>query len=92
MWLVEYSDVSEAKLRALDKPVRTRILKYFRERVSAHPNPPLLAEPLSGPLRGFHRFRIGDYRAICDIQRDRLIVLVLDIGHRGDIYRHATPE
>ena len=92
MWLVEYSDVAEANILALDKPVRDRILSYFRERVPGHPEPKRLAEPLSGLLRGLFRFRIGDYRAICDIQESRLVVLVLEVGHRGDIYRHATQK
>jgi mRNA interferase RelE/StbE len=87
MWQVEYSDTAERDLLRLDEPVRARILKYFRERVSNHPDPERLADMLSGPLRGLWRFRIGDYRAICDIQEGRLLVLVLEIGHRGDVYR-----
>ncbi len=92
MWRVEYSDIAEAGILALDKPIRDRILRYFRERVRAHPEPKKLAEPLSGLLRGLYRFRVGNYRAICDIQEDYLVVLVLEIGHRGDIYRYATQK
>ena len=90
-WQVEVSDLAEADLLSLDKPIRLRILKFFRERVQAHPDPKRLAEPLAGLLRGLHRFRIGDHRAICDIQEGRLVVLVLEVGHRGEIYRNATP-
>lgn len=90
MWLVEYSDIAEAGILALDKPIRQRILKFFRERILEHPDPKLLAEALRGTLRGLYRYRIGDYRAICDIQEDRLVVLVLEVGHREEIYRHAT--
>lgn len=92
MWLVEYSDVAQSNILALDKPIRNRILKFFRERIAAHPEPKRSAEPLSGVLRGLYRFRIGDFRAICDIQEDRLVVLVIEVGHRGDIYRHATQK
>ena len=42
---------------------------------------------LNGPLAGLWRYRIGDYRAVCDLIDDRLIVLVIDIGHRSSIYR-----
>jgi mRNA interferase RelE/StbE len=87
MWRVEYSDVAERALLRLDMPERRRILKFFAERVSAHPDPKELAETLSGMLRGLWRFRIGDYRAICDIQQDRLVVLVLEVGHRREVYR-----
>ena len=89
MWQVEYSDLSAEQILSLDKPLRERILRFFRERVQAHPEPKRLAEPLSGPLRGLYRFRVGDYRAICDIQETRLVVLVVEVGHRGEIYRHA---
>jgi mRNA interferase RelE/StbE len=87
MWQVEYSDIAEKDLQGLDKPIRLRILKFFGERVTQHENPKELAEPLSGALRGLWRFRVGDYRAVCDIQGGKLVVLVLQIGHRGKIYR-----
>ncbi len=92
MWQVEYSDLAEEAILSFDKAVRQRILRFFRERVPSHPDPKRLAEPLSGLLRGLYRFRVGDYRAICDIQEGRLIVLVLEVGHRGEIYRHATQK
>ncbi len=92
MWQVEYSDLAEADILSLDKPIRQRILEFFRERVTHHPDPKRLADALTGPLRGLHRFRIGDYRAICDIQGERLVVLVLEAGHRGEIYRHAAKK
>jgi mRNA interferase RelE/StbE len=87
MWSVEYSNIAEAEILQLDKPVRERILKFFRERVTNHPEPTTLAEPLSGILRGLWRFRVGDYRAICDIKGDKLVVLVLQVGHRSEIYK-----
>ncbi len=90
MWRVEYSDLAEADILSLDKPVRERLLKFFRERVPLHPDPKRMAEPLTGSLRGLWRFRVGDYRAICDIQEGHLVVLVVEVGNRGKIYRHAT--
>jgi len=87
MWSVEYSNIAEEDILRLDKPVRERILKFFRERVAVHPEPKSLADPLSGILRGLWRFRIGDYRAICDIRNDKLVVLVLEVGHRSEIYK-----
>lgn len=87
MWRVEYSDIAEGNLLALDKEVRNRILKFFRERIALHPEPRRLAESLHGELRGLWKFRFGNYRAICDIQGDRLLVLVLEVGHRSEVYR-----
>lgn len=38
-------------------------------------------------LSGYWRYKVGDYRVICDIQDERLVVLVIDIGHRSKVYR-----
>ena len=87
MGQVEHSDMAEAALLRLHTVERERIPKFFRERVPHHPEPKRLAKTLAGPLRGLWRLRIGDYRAICDIQEGKLLVLVLEGGHRGDVYR-----
>ena len=58
----------------------------MQERVACMDDPMKLAEALKGNLKGLFRFRVGDYRVICDIQRERVVVLVLDAGHRKDIY------
>ncbi len=70
----------------LDKPVRRKILNFMRERVAPPEDPATIAKSLKGGLKGLYRFRVGDYRIICDIQRDRVVVLVLDAGHRKDVY------
>ncbi|MGO8718858.1 MAG: type II toxin-antitoxin system RelE family toxin [Acidobacteriaceae bacterium] len=86
-WKVEYTDIAERTIEKLDLQVRRRINSFFRERVANVEDPVTIAEPLQGEFRGLWRFRIGDYRAICDIRRKYLLVLVLDIGHRKEIYR-----
>ena len=86
-WTVEFTDLMEKKLDKLDDDTRKRIIRYFRQRVLQHPDPFQLAEPLKGEYAGLWRFRIGDYRVICDIQKKRLLVLALDIGHRSEVYR-----
>jgi mRNA interferase RelE/StbE len=49
-------------------------------------DPAAVCKPLSGPLAGLWRYRIGDYRVTLDIDRGRVVIIALDIGHRGDIY------
>jgi mRNA interferase RelE/StbE len=86
-WKVEYTDIAERTIEKLDQQVRKRINGFFRNRVANAEDPTLIAESLQGEFRGLWRFRIGDYRAICDIQRRQLLVLVLEVGHRKEIYR-----
>jgi len=55
------------------------------ERVANDPR--CLGKALSGRFSGLWRYRIGDYRLICDIQDKKLCVLVVEIDHRRDVYR-----
>jgi mRNA interferase RelE/StbE len=86
-WKVEYTDIAERIIEKLDPQVRKRINRFFRERVANSDDPTAIAEPLQGEFRGLWRFRVGDYRAICDIRKRYLLVLVLVVGHRKEIYR-----
>ena len=85
-WRVEYSDRARRQLRKLDKPVRERIREFIKN-IPALETPRSKGDPLSGPLGEFWRYRVGAYRVVCDIQDDVLIVEVVKIGHRGDVYR-----
>lgn len=74
-------------MRRLDAQTRQRIRDYLEGRVADLDNPRDLGAPLTGPLSGRWRYRVGDYRIICEIDDGRLRVLVLTIGHRRDVYR-----
>lgn len=87
VWTVELSDTAAAELARLDRVVQRRILAFLRERVAVADDPRQLAKALQGRFVGLWRFRVGDYRLIADIQNGCLRVLVLDIGHRRDVYR-----
>ena len=86
---IEINEVAERSLLNLDRVVRERIFGYLHEGVEPSEDPTLLAELLKGEFRGLWRFRVGDYRVICDIQKEIRIVAVLDAGHRSDIYRKS---
>jgi len=65
-----------------------RIISFLEERLATHENPRELGDALKGhALGGYWRYRVGDYRVICDIQDRRLVVLVIDIGHSSKVYR-----
>ena len=86
-WSVELSAGAVRELGKLDPQIRRRILKFLNERVSKLDDPRSLGKALSGPRFGeFWRYRVGDHRLICKIEDDRLLVLVLRVGHRREVY------
>jgi mRNA interferase RelE/StbE len=85
-WTVEISDFAEKQLSKLDRPVQKRLLDWLDDRIEGCKNPRHFGEPLRGDLAGLWRYRVGDFRIICEIQEQRLVVLALAIGHRRDIY------
>ena len=86
-WRVEFTPEAEKQLAKLDKQSAKRITKFLKERVASLNDPGSLGDPLKGRLREFWRYRVGDYRILCRIEERRLLVLVVKIGHRRDVYR-----
>jgi mRNA interferase RelE/StbE len=72
----------------LDKQNARRILDYMDERIAPLENPRSAGKALTGPLGEFWRYRVGDYRIICDIQDCALLVLAVRTGKHNDIYRY----
>jgi len=72
----------------LAKQDANRIVSFLADRVVQDDNPRQTGAALQGSeLGSFWRYRVGDYRIICDIQDHKLVVLVVEIGHRREIYR-----
>lgn len=86
-WSVEWDDRARRELRRLDPGAQRQILRYFRERISVDQNPRRFGKPLTGDKTGLWRYRIRDYRAVCRIEDDRVVVLVLRVAHRKEVYR-----
>lgn len=86
-WRIEFTRTAEKQIGKLGRQAQTSILSYLRERVQAAANARQLGKMLQGDKQGLWRYRVGDYRIICDIQDSSLKVVVLAIGHRKEIYR-----
>ncbi len=85
-WSIEFDPSARRELEKLDKSVSDRILKFLRQRLAPLDDPRTIGERLHGPLRQYWKYRIGDYRLICSLKEDRLVVIVVQLGHRrGDI-------
>lgn len=86
-WKVELSSQADRELGKLDPQHVRRILKFLFERLAKLGDPRSIGKALHGSRLGeFWRYRVGDYRLICKIEDDRLLVLVLRIGHRREAY------
>ena len=87
-WSIELSLEAERDLDKLDPQHRRRILTFLHERIARLDDPRSIGKALAGPRFGeFWGYRIGDYRMICKIEDGRVMVLVLRVGHRKEIYR-----
>ena len=86
-WAIEYADTAKKQLRKLDRAAARRIVDFMDERVASSDNPRAMGKALKGPLGDLWRYRVGDYRVICDIQDKVLTVLVLQVGNRREVYR-----
>lgn len=81
-----YTRTAKKQLARLDRPIQMQI-KGFLERLGASGNPRMSGKALVGDKAGLWRYRVGDYRIICDIQDDKILVTILRIAHRREVYR-----
>ncbi|HZD49724.1 MAG TPA: type II toxin-antitoxin system RelE/ParE family toxin [Silvibacterium sp.] len=88
-WRIEFSVGADKTLGKLDVQIGRRIRKFL-DRVASQENPRSIGDALQGSKLGeLWRYRVGDYRLICSLEDDQLIVLVLRIGHRREVYKRA---
>ena len=83
---VEYSPKALKDIHKFDPSVARLIVTWVRKNLEGCSNPHIHGHGLSGNLAGLWRYRVGDYRLIAEINDDRVVILMLEIGHRGKIY------
>lgn len=87
-WRIELTATAARQLGKLDKSEAKRITSFLRQRLATLDDPRSTGKALTGPQLGtYWRYRVGDYRIICDIQDGALCVLVIEVGNRRDVYR-----
>ncbi len=87
-WQIEFDDAAKKELAKLDKQAAKRIIVFLRERIAPLHNPRSIGEALKGSRLGeFWKYRVGDYRIICNIEDGALCVLVVKVGNRREVYR-----
>ncbi|EGD7782852.1 type II toxin-antitoxin system RelE family toxin [Escherichia coli] len=86
VWTINYSDRALKSLRKMDKQNARRIVDFMDLRIAVAADPRQSGKPLKGELGEFWRYRVGDYRILCEIQDDELVILAATIGHRREVY------
>lgn len=85
-WDYSFTERALKELKKLDRTAQQRIIKWLDERIVDGEDPKQWGKELKGELTGLWRYRVGDYRIICQQQDGVFLVLVLRVGHRRNIY------
>ena len=81
------SNKARKQLKKLDPPVAEMIIRWLKTNVDGVDNPRKHGKALTGEYKDLWRYRVGNYRIICDVRDRELIILALAVGHRKDIYK-----
>lgn len=81
-----YSDLSLKHLKKMVKSEAERIINYMKE-IERLDNPRVRGKALVENLKGFWRYRVGDWRVICDIVDEEIIIHVIEVGHMREVYK-----
>lgn len=85
-WTIEVSEKAFRALRKMDKQTARRIRNELSE-IAKLEDPRSRGKALTGNLAGVWRYRVGDYRILCDIEDGRLVILVVDVAHGREVYK-----
>lgn len=86
-WTVELHPDAAKELKKLDRAVTARIVLTLETRIATLDDPRTLGASLKGEHEGYWRWRIGDYRVVARIEDERIVILVVRVAHRREVYR-----
>lgn len=87
MWQIEFKPRAAKELRKLDPKQAKQIMAWLKTRIESGADPRLFAEQLTGNLKELWRFRIGDFRIVFQPNEEVLLILIVRIAHRRDVYK-----
>ncbi len=88
-YTVDYDKKAYKQLRKMDTSESEKIYDWIDENLEGCENPRAYGKPLKGNRKGYWRYRVGDYRIIADIQDNKVLILVTEVGHRREIYKEV---
>jgi len=83
---IVFSEKAKKQLKKLDKHINSLIIGWLEKNIDNSENPRIHGKALTENKSGQWRYRIGDYRVICEINDKEIVVLVVEVGHRRDVY------
>ncbi len=86
-WTIEYDEGALADLKKLDRQIQREILDYMDKRIGKAQDPRTFGKPLRHSKFGLWRYRVRDYRIICELRDGQLRVLVVAVAHRSTVYK-----
>ncbi len=86
-WSVKFKNSAIKQLKKIDKKWQVKILDFLEDEIINSEDPKIKGKILFGDKKGLWCYRIGDYRVICDIQYNELVILALTVGHRKNVYK-----
>ena len=86
-WKISFTKNALKQLSKLDREIARLIVRFLEEKIAGSSDARLYGHALVGDQKGRWRYRIGDYRVVCELRDSELLVLVVTVGHRKEIYR-----
>lgn len=86
-WTIEFTKQANKQFSKLDKPVKQRLVNFLKNRVGKLDNPRDLGKALQGDLSEYWVYRVGDYRLLASIEDNKLLIVVVEVEHRKQVYK-----
>ena len=86
-WQIEFTNTAAKQFCKFDKPVKERIIIFLENRLATMDNPKQIGKALQGTLSEYWAYRVGSYRILTKHQDDQLLILIVEIGHRKEVYK-----
>ena len=87
-WQIEFDPEAVKDLKKLDRTVQQRILGFLKTRIAPCRDPRAIGEALAGSKLGnYWKYRVDDWRLVCDIGDQKITVRVLRVSNRSEIYK-----
>ena len=84
-WTIKFTKKAQKQIKTLDKAIQSQIKKAILSKLMISPS--IFLKPLSGDMAQLYKFRVGNYRLICKKNNKELIIIIVEVGHRKEIYK-----